>query len=116
MEDVMFTLTITCILLATLTATFWVLEAKPAYKAAQNPPKWKTGIAALLNLFIAIGFTWAILKCSKFLIIDVSCTILIVAVFNLGGLIGTTMGFAISNVISIALAIARTKEKKAVIA
>lgn len=108
----MFNLTIICIALATLTATFWVMEAIPAYHAMNKQPKWHKGIKAIMNPFICISWLSSVAFTSKYLIVDIICTLIVVNIFGLGGLIGTTMGFAISNVISFALFIARIKERK----
>lgn len=117
----MFNLTIICLILAGITATFWVVEAAPVYNALTSikQPKWKEKgiLAAFINFFYAICYVLSfiqILKHGKSLIIDVICTVAIVSTFSFGGLIGTAMGFMISNIISTALLIAKIKEKKGV--
>jgi hypothetical protein len=87
----MFNLTILCITLAIITAAFWASE-------------WPWGKKGM-----------EFVRESRFLLMDVFFTIVIVKVFSLGGLIGTTMGFAISNVISLAILFSRhtsTKEEE----
>ena len=84
----MFNLTIICILLAAITACFWCSEW----------PWGKHGTEAI--------------KGAKYLVMDIVLTIVIVKVFSLGGLVGTCMGFVISNVISLFLLFARLGEGK----
>lgn len=84
----MFNLTIICIILAAITACFWCSE-------------WAWGKKGM-----------EFIKGSKYLIMDIVLTIAIVKVFSLGGLIGTCMGFVISNVISLFLMFARLNQNK----
>lgn len=84
----MFTLTIFCVVLACITATFWLSEW----------PWGKKGMDAIKGM--------------KYLMADIFFTILIVKVFSLGGLIGTCMGFAISNIISLGIMFSRLKNKE----
>src|SRR5574343_1660737 len=108
----MFNLTIICIILAAVTSMFWVLEGRDAYKAFNTQPEWKKGLKAVFNISIATKWILNMISQSKWLIINIICTVLIVKIFSLGGLIGTCMGFMISNVISLSLLIARLKERK----
>jgi predicted RND superfamily exporter protein len=98
--------------MALLSALFWVIEGKPAYIALNTKPQFHCGLKSFLNVTVIILWLFNVISQSKFLIIDVFCTVSITWLFGLGGVIGTAMGLSISNVISIALLIAKLKENK----
>lgn len=102
-------LAIICIIMAILSAVFWVIEAKPIFVASKNT-RWST--IPILCIFINLFKALALLPKGGYLIADVVSTVSITMIFGLGGLIGTTMALAISNVISIALLTSMFKKKE----
>lgn len=94
----MFGALIICIITAALSMFFWVLEGRFGFLAVKDIPHERFGDWMLyLPRFIV--------QTPKFiyLIIDVGATVMLVSMFDMGGMIGTAMGLTMSDVLSIAL-------------
>jgi len=115
----MYLVLITCLLMATLSAVFWGIEAGPLIKAWKNNkrPAWfnkSSNVPVIRELLVIAGLvinififiihlinSMSVLNKGIYLFIDVGCTFALAGMFGLGGVIGTAMGLSISNVISI---------------
>lgn len=93
----MFSVLLLTVLMATLSALFWCIEAVPFINALKKNNRKK----GLFKAFrYAVGTVTALPKAIP-LALDLACTIWLAGVFSLGGLFGTMIGITMSNVFSI---------------
>ena len=106
-------LTVICVSMAIMSGVFWVIECRPAYAVMSTiRPQWNKipVLSLIINPFILMGYVFKVMGPAKFFIIDFTATVVLAGIFSLGGVVGTTMGLSISNVISVALLIAMNKK------
>ena len=103
----MFWLTVLCIVFGAGSAAFWCVEAAPWIRQVQKIPS-TTILDRCMYLFRFIGK----LPVAIPVIVDLTATILLASSFSLGGVIGTMIGLAISDVISVAIIILSKNSKR----
>lgn len=93
------------IIMASASALFWVLEAKPFFdkvKTLQPPSGTNPFTVAVQSAQYMAGFLQATLSLWR-LALDITCTVWLAGAFGFSGMIGGVLGVTISNVISIYL-------------
>lgn len=93
------------VVMAALSAVFWVLEAKPFFdkvKRLTQPKSTNPVILAAQSAQYLAGFIGATLSLWR-LVLDIICTVWLAGAFGFSGMIGGVLGVTISNVISIFL-------------
>ena len=110
------TMTVIFLLMAGVSMMFWIMEGHPIAQCVKkmSPIQWCT--TPIIKFIIwpfqsleMIPRAFKIIAVSKFLFIDVGCTILLTVLFGLGGNTGAAMGMTMSNVLSVYLVVMMKK-------
>lgn len=103
----MVTILLICVTAGLLSALFWVIECLPTYRYLHSMPPTKNPFKMVYRLFNSIAI-------SRWFLIDFGSTVFLAGVFSLGGIIGTAMGLAMSDVISVAVLIGMARSHRCV--